>query len=55
MMMININTSMLEMRNTMLRFALLLALLTLFVQAGFARDVIKGREVWFDTDEGRSA
>lgn len=42
---------MLEMRNTMLRFALLLALLTLFVQAGFARDVIKGREVWFDTDE----
>lgn len=45
------NTSLMEMRNNMLRFALLLALLTLVVQASIAREVVNGREVWYDTDE----
>ncbi len=41
---------MLAKRNIVLRIAGLFALLTLFVTTAIARDVIKGREVFFDTE-----
>ena len=37
-------------RNVVLRFAGLIALLTLLSTVTLARDVVKGREVWFDND-----
>ena len=41
---------MLAKRNVVLRFAGLCLLLTLFAASAMARDVVKGREVWYDTD-----
>ena len=42
---------MLEMRNQVLRFAGLIALVALLATSVFARDIVKGREVFKDTDE----